>query len=406
MAPPAILCQTVRHVRLPPLLLSIGTLASLGSPALSVRIKKEVVLAYPSNSGCLVLFAFSYFPPHSSLAPEGFRLSSRSAAMYPVLSLPALLLASRALAAPVQPTPYDVSSTMQNILANTDGSNLYTYPTDLTRGIVPKAFHSHNDYWRDVPFYTAIANGAVSVEADVWLINGTLYVGHEISALTTARTLQSLYLDPIMDTLKRQNPTTRFVDGSTTKNGVFDTSSGQTVYLWIDLKTDGPSTLPAVLSALEPLYQAGYLTTTNGKTVKSGPITAIGTGNTPQSYFVPTDPASADKPRYIFFDAQLATLNETANAAITPLITPIASAQFSAQVGTVVKQKLNDTQLATLRSQIGYAKSKGIGARYWDTPGWPIGTRNAVWRTLLDEGVALLNADDVYAIAAFWEASG
>jgi hypothetical protein len=37
------------------------------------------------------------------------------------------------LAAPVP----DVSSTLQNILSNTHNSDLYTYPTDLTRGIIP-----------------------------------------------------------------------------------------------------------------------------------------------------------------------------------------------------------------------------------------------------------------------------
>lgn len=31
----------------------------------------------------------------------------------------------------------DVSGTLQNILQNTHGSDLYTYPTDLTRGIIP-----------------------------------------------------------------------------------------------------------------------------------------------------------------------------------------------------------------------------------------------------------------------------
>jgi len=324
--------------------------------------------------------------------------------MHRSLHLPALLLASHVVAAPVQ--NHNLPSTLQNILANTDGSNLYTYPTDLTRGIVPISAHSHNDYWRSIPFYSAIASGAVSVEADVWLINGTLHVGHELSALTRERTLQSLYLDPIMDTLRRQNPTTAFVSGSETHNGVFDTSSGQTLYLWIDLKTDGESTLPAVLSALEPLQQAGYLTTTDGETVTKRAVTAIGTGNTPQSYFLPTDPASASDPRFIFFDAQLATLNDSANAGITPVITPIASARFSSQVGDVRKEGLNETQVGILREQIQYAESKGIGSRYWDTPGWPIGTRNAVWRTLVDEGVALLNVDDLEGAAEFWKASG
>jgi hypothetical protein len=213
-------------------------------------------------------------------------------------------------------------------------------------------------------------------------------------------------LDPITETLQRQNPTTPFVSGDNTNYGVFDASTGQTLYLWIDLKTDGNSTLPAVLEALAPLQEAGFLTTSNGTAVTKRAITAIGTGNTPQSYFLPEDPASPENPRYIFFDAQLATLNETANADITSLITPIASARFSSQVGDVRQEGLNDTQVSILREQIQYAESKGIGARYWDTPGWPIGTRNAVWRTLVDEGAALINVDDLWAAADFWENAG
>ncbi|QDS68898.1 hypothetical protein FKW77_007898 [Venturia effusa] len=299
-----------------------------------------------------------------------------------------------------------ISDTLQNILANTDKSDLYTYPTDLTRGIVPKAFHSHNDYWRDVPFYSALSAGAVSVEADVWLINGTLYVGHEISALTPARTFASLYIDPILDTIKRQNPTTQFVSSSQTKNGVFDTNSAQTLYLWIDVKTDGPTTWPAVLSDLAPLKDAGYLTTTDGNDITSSAVTAIGTGNTPKSYFIPQDPASSASPRFTFFDAQLSTLNSSAGVNVTSLITPIASAQFSAQFGDVVTEGLNSTQLDLLRNQISYAKSRGIGARYWDQPNWPLGTRNAIWRTLLEEGVTLLNVDDLEGAADFWESKG
>jgi hypothetical protein len=267
-----------------------------------------------------------------------------------------------------------------------------------------------------------LSAGAISVEADVWLINGTLYVsphahnvrtgsnirkvGHEMSALTPERTFASLYIDPILDTIKRENPTTQFVSSSQTKNGVFDTSSGQTLYLWIDLKTDGATTWPAVLAALAPLKDAGYLTTTDGKTVTSGAVTAIGTGNTPESYFIPQDPATSSTPRFTFYDAQLSTLNSSAGVNITSLITPIASTQFSGQFGQVITEGLNSTQLDLLRSQISYAKSKGIGSRYWDQPGWPLGTRNALWRTLLEEGVSLLNVDDLEGAADFWENNG
>lgn len=224
--------------------------------------------------------------------------------------------------------------------------------------------------------------------------------------MTPERTFVSLYLDPIVDTIKRQNPTTQFVDSSETKNGVYDTESDQTLYLWIDLKTDGPTTWSAVLAALAPLKDAGYLTTTDGKTITSAAVTAIGTGNTPKGYFLPQDPATSSSPRFTFLDAELSTLNSSAGVNITSLITPIASAQFSAQFGQVITEGLNSTQLDLLRSQVSYAKSRGIGSRYWDQPGWPIGTRNAIWRTLLEEGVALLNVDDLEGAADFWQNQG
>jgi hypothetical protein len=102
-----------------------------------------------------------------------------------LLALPSLLAVALASYDP------DISGALQNILKNTDRSTRYQYPTDFTRGIIPvgvlkdnngktnrgqKAFHSHNDYWRDVPYYFALSYGAMSVEADVWLINETLYV--------------------------------------------------------------------------------------------------------------------------------------------------------------------------------------------------------------------------------------
>jgi hypothetical protein len=64
---------------------------------------------------------------------------------------------------------------LQSIM-DAEKSDKYHYPTDFTREIVPKPFHSHNDYWRDVPFYTGLAYGAISTEADVWLIDDELYV--------------------------------------------------------------------------------------------------------------------------------------------------------------------------------------------------------------------------------------
>lgn len=121
------------------------------------------------------------------------------------------------------------SGSLSDILGQAGSNPLYKYPTQLTQGIMPKAFHSHNDYWRPLPFWSALAAGAVSTEADVWLYNDTLHVGHEESALTNERTFDALYVQPILEVLRRQNPKSSFVTGGPTKNGVFDTVAGQTL---------------------------------------------------------------------------------------------------------------------------------------------------------------------------------
>ncbi|KAJ5620953.1 hypothetical protein N7510_004937 [Penicillium lagena] len=304
-----------------------------------------------------------------------------------------------ALFAGPEPAIGAITSSLQSILRNTHGSKEYGYPTDLTRDILPIPVHSHNDYWRDEPFWTGLSKGCTSTEADVWLYNGTLYVGHDQSALTAERTLASLYINPILDVLERQNPESPFVT-SPTKNGVWDTVPDQTLYFFIDVKTSGPETFEAVIAALAPLREKGYLTTLkNNKTITNGPVTIIGTGETTLEMVAPI----AD--RDYFFDAPLAGLNDPKYAEITSLVSPIASTDFEMAVGTITADTepvLTDDQLGALREQISTAKERGIGVRYWNTPYWPVRTRNLVWRTLIQEGVKLLNADDLDAVAAYF----
>lgn len=289
-----------------------------------------------------------------------------------------------------------ISKHLQSILSKA-GTGAYDYPTSFTQGIIPKALHSHNDYWRPVPFYSALSYGAISVEADVSLINGTLYIGHELSALSDKRTLDSLYIQPLLQTIRATNPWTKFVPVNSTRNGVFDTSSGQTFYLWIDLKTNGTTTWPAVIKALQPLRDAGYLTTYNGTTVTKGPVTVIGTGNTPRNL------VQGVAPRDYFWDAPVAKLDSPEFRNITADVSPIASGSFGSIIGEVRNRTLSEAQLETLKSQIEVAEARGMGVRYWETPLWPVATRNAVWRTLWEEGVTLVNVDDLSAAAGFWE---
>ncbi|KAJ5912789.1 hypothetical protein N7504_001672 [Penicillium tannophilum] len=308
------------------------------------------------------------------------------------------MAAALALAGGPDPVLGTITSSLQHILQNTHGGNEYQYPTDITRDLLPIPVHSHNDYWRQEPFWTGLSKGCTSTEADIWLYNDTLYVGHDQSALTKERTLESLYINPILDVLGRQNPESPFVTGPT-KNGVWDTTPDQTLYFFIDVKTSGPETFKAALQALKPLREKGYLSKVEGGKITYGPVTIIGTGETP------LDMVTSVSDRDYFFDAPLANLNDPKYATVDGTISPIASTDFAAAVGKVTADTdpvLTDTQLKALREQITTANERGIGARYWNTPAFPIRTRNLVWRTLLREGVTLLNADDLDAVASYF----
>lgn len=267
------------------------------------------------------------------------------------------------------------------------------YPSNFTAGIRPLPLHSHNDYWRAVPFFTALGNGAISTEADVWHFEDTLYVGHSKGSLTAERTFRALYINPILGILSARNPNGT-KDGW---NGVFYEAPAQTLNLYIDLKTPGTPTLPVVVAALEPLRERGYLTHLEGGKVMQGAVTVHLTGDT---QFVDVL-AMQEEGRDVFFDAPLTELESGRYNTTNSLM---ATAPFGSAVGKVIwagAGRMTEDMVATVNGHIAAAHERGIGVRYWDTPGWPKGVREGVWRTLVDLGVDLLNVDDLRRAADF-----
>ncbi|KAK9313043.1 hypothetical protein V1522DRAFT_412074 [Lipomyces starkeyi] len=280
-------------------------------------------------------------------------------------------------------------------LLSLKGSIGTLYNSDLTRNVFVKGIHSHNDYWRDVPLFTALSYGVVSVEADVWHFDGddTLYVGHHTAALNSERTLGSLYVDPLFDILTAANPKNEFTVNQTSPNGVFDTNSGQTLYLFIDVKTDGNLTWPYVETALQPLLEKGWLTTVSGSQITYGPITVIGTGNTPYNYVV------SQKERFYFFDGPIATLNTTAYPVY---VNPIASGSLQTVVETKIGPNgLDSAQYTKVKKLVTKAHDMGIATRFWDVPWWPVVRRDALYRQIIEIGSDLLNADDLALASTF-----
>ena len=64
--------------------------------------------------------------------------------------------------------------------------------------------HAHNDYEHERPLLDALAQGFTSVEADVHLIGKKLLVAHNARDIQADKTLQSLYLNPLRDIIRKR----------------------------------------------------------------------------------------------------------------------------------------------------------------------------------------------------------
>jgi hypothetical protein len=286
--------------------------------------------------------------------------------------------------------------------------DLTQWPTGATRDIIPVACHSHNDYWRKVPLFSAIKAGCIGVEADIWLINDELYVGHKKSALTESRTLKSLYVNPLVDLLDKQNPITQFhPDKDDPPNGVFDTNPGQSLVLLIDFKTNGKELWPHVVSQLSPLRDRGYLSYYDGTNLVNGPITVVATGNAPFDLLI-----ANSTHRDIFFDAPLDKMADEQQQSITESSSSkrdstfaadnydltnsyYASVSYKKAVGYPIFFQITTDQRDRIRAQVEGAHRRGLKVRYWSIPSWPISLRNHIWTILVREGVDYLNVDDL-----------
>ena len=316
-------------------------------------------------------------------------------------------------------------------------ASLARWPTDASRNVKPVPCHSHNDYWQDVPLYLAIQAGCTSVEADVWLFDQDLYVGHTEASLTADRTLRELYINPLLSLIDHQNQETKFSQAGRTLSGVFDTDPDQALVLLVDFKNSPVQTFHEFSEQLSPFRQRGLLTSYNGTAIVEGLITVVVSG------LAPFDLVSAnDTFLDVFFDAPLDELADISHAWPNPNrnsehdrptaqiprqssshwpppsgsdiesstmarpTTPdpnaftwrnsyYGSTSFMSTIGNIEGSRLSQPQLQVLRAQIHGAHQRGLKARYWDVPHWPTGLRNHIWHILIREGVDVLSVDDL-----------
>jgi hypothetical protein len=231
--------------------------------------------------------------------------------------------------------------------------------------------------------------------------------------LTLDRTFASLYVDPLVKILENQNPSHEFYNG--TSHGVFDEHDKQTLTLLVDLKTNGIETWPWVMKQVQPLRDRGWLSFVENNKVHKRPITLVGSGKAPFDLLMANSTY-----RDAFFDAPLDQLLEEDNikekssssssstrdlgegrsgtlpdTKFNKTNSYYASAGFSAIVGKISRSRLSPKQMKIIRDHIKSAHKRGLKARFWDLPAWPLGLRNYIWNVLVEEGIDLLNVDNL-----------
>lgn len=223
--------------------------------------------------------------------------------------------------------------------------------------------HSHNDYMQEIPFWQAYYANFGSIEADVFLVKGKLWVAHTEKELSPDRTLESLYLENISKQIKRN------------KGNIYP-DPNKKLQLLIDIKQDYKTTLSALIAVLKKYPEI---------TENSG-VKIVITGGRPQ----PAD--FKNYPNYLYFDGDL-----DKNYSPDQLK---RVGMFSADLPELVKWNgkgiPRDEETEKIKRAVEKAHTQQKPMRFYGAPDFP----NA-WVNLMDMGVDYINTDHIPDLKKF-----
>jgi len=237
---------------------------------------------------------------------------------------------------------------------------------------LPNGF-AHNDYWHKRPLFDALDNGFTYIEADIYERDGRLIVAHLFPALNYSRTLENLYLKPLLDHVRKNN-------------GKVYAGYNHPVTLMIDIKSDAERTY-IVLKPLLQKYSEILSSYSNGK-VRPGLVTIVLSGHKPERMI------SSENNRLAFIDEDLRLVDHD-TLSYTNIYT-MASCKYSKLLNWRGPGMLPDMEKQRLCAFIKIAHKLGRKVRLWASP-----EDTHVWRTLLDCGVDLINTDKLEELKIF-----
>jgi alkaline phosphatase len=223
--------------------------------------------------------------------------------------------------------------------------------------------HSHNDYEQPVPFYTAYNEMFGSIEADIFWYNNELLVAHTPKELSLHRTLDSLYLKPLLALVRKNNG-----------HAYFD--STRRLQLMIDIKTDGVITLGKLVELLQR-----YPELTQCHTLQ---IAISGNRPDPSTY--------ASYPSFIYFDGELS--KEYTDAALGRIV--MMSDDLKKYTKWNGKGNIPAPEWSELQKIVSRSHAQHKPVRFWDAPDFT----NA-WYQLIHLQVDYINTDSIKALSNF-----
>jgi alkaline phosphatase len=214
--------------------------------------------------------------------------------------------------------------------------------------------HSHNDYERSKPFDHAFSEGFGSIEADIFPVNGVLYVAHDKKDIQQKNSLKALYLDPLLAGLKLNN--------------------GRKVNLLVDIKENHQEALSLLAKELQPLKP--YLSTPAA--AKNVTISISGERPPPADYRL--------YPDFIFFDDDLKRPHTPEEWKRVNLV----SLQFDKITNWKGQGSIPAEDLEKLKHTIDSVHTAGKPIRFWAAP-----DTDEAWKQQIKLRVDLIGTDKV-----------
>ncbi|HXB06351.1 MAG TPA: hypothetical protein VNW04_04530 [Puia sp.] len=223
--------------------------------------------------------------------------------------------------------------------------------------------HSHNDYEQQAPFWAAWQQQFGSIEADIWLVDGKILVGHSRDEIKSGRTLEEYYIKPVMACIEKNN-------------GHPYGDSSRRLMMLIDVKADSVAALAALIALLDKYPALEHCSC----------LKWVISGNRPDPSQYPSYPP------FIAFDGILHAQYTPAELARIAMMSDDLRyyTRWDSRTG------IPATGLDSLKDAIGRSHAEHLPVRLWDAPDFP-----AAWHQLMQLQVDYLNTDHIADLAAY-----